>query len=75
MNEFGVIGFYRYVETVYKKEGKRILEVAPIVVCARAVESSGGKAKRLGVFLDIFRDSQRSRVVDWRIGDKVDKVE
>ena len=39
------------------------------------MELGGGKEKRLGVFGEFLRDSQRFREVYRRIVDKLDKVE
>ena len=58
-----------------KNEGEHVIEAAPLMVGAGAVESAGGKEKSLGVFLEILRDRRRFREVDQRSRDKVDKVE
>ena len=49
MNGFGGIGSSKSVDTVYKKEGKRVLETALLTVCAGKVELVVGKAKCPGV--------------------------
>ena len=36
-----------------KKDGKRVLEAAPLVVSSGAVESDGGKAKCPVVFVEV----------------------
>ena len=39
------------------------------------VDSSGGKVKRLGVFMEVLRNRRRFRGIDMRSVDKLDKVE
>ena len=49
-------------------------KAALIAVGAGAAESAGLKVNRPGVFMEVLRDMRRSRGVDQRCGDKVDKV-
>ena len=53
LNGFGGLGWSRSLETVKKKEGKRVLEAALIVVSAGEVESYGGKSKCPVVFVEV----------------------
>ena len=75
LNGFGVPGWSRSLTTDHEEERGRILETAPLVLGAGVMKSSGGKAKRPGVFLEVLRKSWRLREVDMRSRDKVDKVE
>ena len=74
LNGFCGPGWYRSVEKIYKKEGERVIEDALLAVGAGAAESAGLKVNRPGVFMEVLRDMRRSRGVDQRCGDKVDKV-
>ena len=60
---------------VYQEEGERVLETALLAVGKVAVEWAGGKVKHSGVFVEVLRESHRFGGVDWRIRDKIDKVE
>ena len=45
---------YMSIETSYKEEGGCIIEDAPLAVGAGAVHLDGGKAKRLGFFVEVL---------------------
>ena len=65
----------RYVETIYKNEVERVIEVVPLAVGAWAVELNVGKEKRMGIFVELFRYSRRfGGGVERRSRDNVDKV-
>ena len=57
MYGFGGPGWYRSVDTVYEKLEEHILEAEPLAVGTGEVESAVGKAKRLGVFVEVLRYS------------------
>ena len=61
--------------TAHKEELERVLEATVIAVGAGAVESAGGKVKRPGVFVEIFRGRRGFLEVDQSSVDKVDKIE
>ena len=43
----------------YEEEGERVLKVALLMEVEGAVESSVGKAKRPGIFVEVMREIQR----------------
>ena len=43
----------------YKDKGGRVLKAAPITVGAGAVDLDGGKAKRPGFFVGVWRERQK----------------
>ena len=57
MYGFGGPGWYRSVDTVYEKLEEHILKAEPLAVGTGEVGSAGGKAKRLGVFVEVLRYS------------------
>ena len=59
LNGFGGPGLSRYLDTAYEEEGERVIEDAPLAVGAEVVESSGWKAKRPEIFVEVLRDGRR----------------
>ena len=56
LNRFGGTGCSRSVETSYKEEMERIIEVAIITIGTEAVDLSGMKAKHPEVFVDVLSE-------------------
>ena len=56
---FGVPGWYISIETAYKEEAEHGLKAATLTAGTGAVGSSGEKAHRPGVFMEILMDGRR----------------
>ena len=60
------------VETPEEEEVDLVLESALLAVGAGAAESSGVKAKRPWVFVEVLKDRRRFMELDWSSADKVE---
>ena len=59
LNGFGVPGCYMSLETAYKDEEGRVLNVAPLVLVTGAVDSDEWNENHMGVFVEFLKYIQR----------------
>ena len=71
---FGGPGWSRSIETDYEEEVGRILGDVPLAVSSGALELAGGKAKHMGVLVEVFRDRRRFLGVDLSSVYKLDRL-